>query len=196
MSEEHSEVRKEKIFFLKKQEVAVNDFDAAGLVLDIGGGGEGVIGQLKGKQVIAIDPNKKELENAADGPLKIVMDASELLFLDDSFHVATSFFTLMYIKASHHKKIFEEVYRVLVSGGRFLIWDLDSPECLDESKEIVAAYLKIKLPDKEIMTGYGTKWPDQVQGLTYYQKIAECAGFMATNQKVDERVFQLELKKP
>jgi len=45
--------------------------------LDIGGGGEGVIGQMKGKQVIAIDPNRRELEEAADGPLKIVMDARE-----------------------------------------------------------------------------------------------------------------------
>ena len=71
----------ENIFFLEKQEVVVNHFDAAGLILDIGGGGEGVIGQLKGNQVIAIDPNKRELEEAANGPLKIVMDAADFSFL-------------------------------------------------------------------------------------------------------------------
>ena len=165
MSEEHSETKNENIFFLEEQEIIINDFATIELILDIGGGGEGIIGQLKGKQVIAIDPNKRELENAADGPLKIVMDANELLFLDDSFQVVTSFFTLMYIKAPQHEKVFEEVYRVLRSGGRFLVWDLELPQCLDESMEVVAAYLKIKLPEKEIMTGYGTRWPDQDQGL-------------------------------
>ncbi|MFC1997039.1 class I SAM-dependent methyltransferase [Chloroflexota bacterium] len=181
---------------MEKQEIAIDNFDAVGLILDIGAGGEGVIGQLKGKQVVAIDPNKKELEDAAEGPLKIVMDASDLLFLDDTFHIVTSFFTLMYIKDSQHDKVFEEAFRILVSGGRFILWDLDLPQCLDESKEIVAVYLNIKLPEKEIMTGYGTRWPNQEQGLPYYKNVAEKVGFVATDQKVNGRVFQLELKKP
>ena len=71
MSENHSEPKLDNIFFLEKQEVVVEDFDAAGFILDIGGGGEGVIGQLKKDQVIAIDPNRRELEEAADGPIKI-----------------------------------------------------------------------------------------------------------------------------
>ena len=37
-------------------------------ILDIGGGGEGIIGKLKGEQVVAIDPNKRELEEAARRP--------------------------------------------------------------------------------------------------------------------------------
>jgi hypothetical protein len=52
----------------------VDDFDAAGYILDIGGGGEGVIGQLKGERVVAIDKQKRELEEAAPGALKIVID--------------------------------------------------------------------------------------------------------------------------
>lgn len=196
MSENHSEPKLDNIFFLEKQEVVVEDFDAAGFILDIGGGGEGVIGQLKKDQVIAIDPNRRELEEAADGPIKIIMDASELLFLDNTFQVVTSFFTLMYIKAPQLEKVFKEVFRVLDSGGRFLVWDLEIPKCLDESKEIVAAYLSIKLPDKEIMTGYGTKWPDRLENLLYYQKIAEKVGFVMTDQSVNGRVFQMELKKP
>jgi ubiquinone/menaquinone biosynthesis C-methylase UbiE len=196
MSEEHSEVSEDSIFFFEKQEVIVNDFDASRLILDIGGGGEGIIGQMKGKQVVAIDPNRRELEGAADGPLKIVMDAGDMLFLDDSFDVVTSFFTLMYIKGPEHEKIFEEVFRVLVSGGRFLIWDVDLPRCLDEEKDIVAFYLNIKLPDREIETGYGTKWPEQRQGLLYYKEIAGRVGFIASDHKENGRVFYLELQKP
>jgi ubiquinone/menaquinone biosynthesis C-methylase UbiE len=196
MSEGHSGVSEDRILFLERQEVVVDDFDASGLILDIGGGGEGVIGQMKGKQVVAIDPSRRELEEAADGPLKIVMDAGNTLFLDDTFDVVTSFFTLMYIKGSNHEKVFEEVFRVLVSGGRFLIWDVALPQCLDEDKDIVAFHLNIKLPDREIATGFGTKWPEQRQGLPYYQEIAERAGFIASDHEESGRVFYLELQKP
>jgi len=91
MSESHSEPNFENVFFFDQQEVVIGDFDAEGLILDIGGG-EGVIGQLKRDQVVAIDPNKRELEEAAEGPIKIVMSADELKFLDSSFNTVTSFF--------------------------------------------------------------------------------------------------------
>ena len=120
MSEKHPEISEDRIFFIKKQEVIIDDFDASGLVLDIGGGGEGIIGQIKGKQVVAIDPSIRELEGAPDGPLKIVMDAGDMLFLDDAFDVVTSFFTLMYIKGSEHEKVFIERSRrdMELSGQR------------------------------------------------------------------------------
>jgi hypothetical protein len=65
-----------------------------GFILDIGGGGEGVIGQLKGKDVVAIDFKEEELLEAADGPLKIIMDAKDLKFLDESFPTVTAFFCI------------------------------------------------------------------------------------------------------
>ena len=195
MSESHSDIENETIFFLEEQEVILTNFEADGFILDIGGGGEGVIGQIKKGQVITIDPNRRELEEAADGPLKIVMDANELQFLDDTFQTVTSFFTLMYIKATQHEKVFQEIFRVLDSGGRFLIWDMEIPQCLDESKEVVAAYLKVKLPDREIQTGYGTRWPENPKDLTHYLKVAEKVGFEVTRQEVSSRVIQLELKK-
>jgi ubiquinone/menaquinone biosynthesis C-methylase UbiE len=84
--------------FFERELVVVDDFEAEGLVLDIGGGGEGVIGRIKGDQVIAIDPNRRELEEAAEGPLKIIMDATNLQFLDESFNTVTSFYTLICIE--------------------------------------------------------------------------------------------------
>ena len=41
-------------FRLEEQTVVLDDFPADGWILDIGGGGEAVIGQLKRTQVIAI----------------------------------------------------------------------------------------------------------------------------------------------
>jgi len=196
MSDEHAEASKDHIFFLEKQEATVDGFDALGLILDIGGGGEGIIGQLKGEQVVAIDPSKRELAGAPDGPLKIVMDAREMLFLDSAFKTVTSFFALMYIRGSEHEQVFKEVYRVLVSGGRFLIWEVELPPCLDKETDVVAVRLNIKLPDREIETGYGTRWPEQMQGLPYYKEIAERVGFVASAHKESGRVFSLELQKP
>ncbi|TFF89622.1 MAG: methyltransferase domain-containing protein, partial [Promethearchaeota archaeon] len=66
--------------------------DLNGRILDIGGGGEGVIGQLKGAQVVAIDLRADELMEAADGDyLKVIMDAKQLKFLDDYFDTITAF---------------------------------------------------------------------------------------------------------
>jgi len=128
--------------------VTVEDFAAKGFILDIGGGGEGVIGQLKGEQVIAIDISKRELEEAPSGPLKIVMDARDLKFLDDTFNTATVFFTFMYIHSDDHQKVFEELQRVLKPGGRLLVWDVIFPELTDKKKNMALFPFKFILPDK------------------------------------------------
>ncbi len=46
---------------------------------------------------ISDDANQRELEEAPNGPLKIVMDARDLEFLDGAFGAVTAFFMLMYV---------------------------------------------------------------------------------------------------
>ena len=99
MSHHDSTPLEERFFLFEQQEVTVHDFESLGYILDIGGGGEGIIGILKGEKVIAIDLWKRELEEAADGPLKLIMDARDLQFLDSTFNTVTAFFTLMYLKS-------------------------------------------------------------------------------------------------
>ena len=124
MTENQQRPDPSRICRLEPQEMAVTDFPASGFILDIGGGGEGIIGQLKGDQVVAIDRIKHELEEAPAGPLKIVMNAGDMQFLDASFATATAFFSLMFMPAAEHGTVFGEVFRVLAPGGRFLIWDI------------------------------------------------------------------------
>ena len=62
-----------------------------GHILDIGGGGDGVIGRLYTNQVVAIDIRQDELDEAPIGFEKIVMDATHLEFNDNSFDHVTSF---------------------------------------------------------------------------------------------------------
>ena len=186
-----------KAVYFDRQEVAIPDFAADGFILDIGGGGEGVIGQLKGNQVISIDPYKEELENAPSGNLKIVMDGRDLKFLDNSFNTAAIFYTLMYISAEDHEKVFQEVKRVLKHGGRLLIWDVNLPVRKDASKEFGVYKFKFMLPHKEINTGYGAKFPKTVdQNMQYYVNIAQKMGFKVITAGNNEPSFYLELQTP
>lgn len=186
---------KEKMLLIENQQVTLQKIPSAGRLLDIGGGGEGTIGRLEGPNVIAIDSQKSELLEAPDGPLKIVMDATDLQFLDETFDTVTAFFTLMYLQKNDRKKVLEEAYRVLKPDGQFLIWDAIIPEHHDEIKEWVVVGLQINLPDKVVRTGYGVYWKDRVQSLETNAKLAKEIGFMLVEQEVNDQVFKLHLKK-
>jgi ubiquinone/menaquinone biosynthesis C-methylase UbiE len=189
---------RQKVFEFDQQELVVEDFDASGYILDIGGGGEGIIGRMKPDQVVAIDLYERELLESPPGPLKIVMDATDLKFLDGSFNTITAFFSLMYMKPDTQKKVFSEGYRVLRQGGQWLIWDAVIPTALDNETKIVAFHFLFKLPKETVKTGYGTFWPERPLDVAYYRALAEESGFQVVTLKEHTgkfRTFLMELKK-
>jgi len=198
MGEQHQEIAEDRMFFFDQEEVIIEGIHDSDLILDIGGGGEGIIGKLKGRQVIAIDSSKRELEEAAPGPLKIVMDAADLQFLDESFSTVTSFYTMMYIKdIETHRQVFSEVYRVLKIDGQFLIWDGILPHRESGEKDVAVFMLAVKLGEEEIVeTGYGTLWPEEGRRPSTYVELARHAGFEVVLQKEEGQRLYLALRKP
>lgn len=179
----------------EQQLIEVKDFEADGLILDICGGGEGVIGILKGEQVISTDLRKSELLEAKNTNLKIIMDATDLKFLDETFNVATNFFGFMFLPENILDKVFQEIHRVLKPNGRFLVWDaIIPPKTEEDQKEKFMIVLGLQLPNKEPWgTGYGVK--RRIQDQKFFIDIAEKNGFKLLSKEVQKQTFFLEFQK-
>lgn len=187
--------QKERYYTLKTQNINLNKLTVKGKILDIGGGGEGIIGQVLGDKVVAIDKLKEELEEAPVGPLKVVMDAKELKFIDESFDSVTSFFTFMYIEKKYHKQVFKEIHRVLKHDGRFKLWDTEIPKYKGGKKDIFLVPLEINMGSKIITTSYGVLWPRQEQNIKKFIKLGKNIGFEIENYKEQDNTFFINFKK-
>ncbi len=181
----------ERLYFAEKQKVNITGVELNGKILDIGGGGEGIIAQYKKNQVVAIDKIKRELEEAPDNGLKIVMDASDMKFLDNTFDTATCFFTMMYMPMEIRKKVLKETHRVLKKGGELVLWDMIIPQRIEEQKEkdIYVMRLEVTIGEKVVETGYGTRW-NKEQDLQYFSELIKEADFeISESMKLGETYF-------
>lgn len=126
--------------------------DIAGRILDLGGGGEGVIGRVYGRAVTAIDIRPDELEDAPGDFERICMDARSLEFPDGCFDAVTAFYFLMYLFPEDRGAVFSEAARVLKSGGRMYVWDAAYCSAFPEPHLVE---LNIDAAGERISTTYG-----------------------------------------
>lgn len=158
--------------------------DINGLILDIGGGGEGVISQLYPDQVIAIDKNRNELEEAPGDAVKIMMDASSMSFTDHCFENITTFYSFMFISKSEHYNVVSEVTRVLKPKGRLHIWDTKiveaNPFMID---------LDIQFRECSIHTTYGIYKDNAYQDADYFKNMMNDFGFVLVREDNDSGHF-------
>lgn len=139
-----------------------------GSILDIGGGGEAVIGQIYGDKVIAIDNRQDELDEAPDCCQKRLMDATDLLFPDESFDHVTFFYTLFYMKEEVQFNAICEAARVLKIGGSMNLWDCDISTAYPEP---FIVDLDIRSGNKTIHTSYGIVKKDKQSSVSINQAL-------------------------
>ena len=147
-------------FAKPKQHISIQE-TPRGRVIDIGGGGEGVIAQAGGAGVVAIDRLESEIlqarEKAPDTPW-MVADATELPCKENSFDSATAFFSCMYMSDNIKANVFRETQRVVKKGGEFWIWDAH----MAPRSNVFAIRLQVHLcNDHTIRTVYGVQARDQ-----------------------------------
>jgi ubiquinone/menaquinone biosynthesis C-methylase UbiE len=182
------------IYFSKLHNIDIAKIKLNGRILDIGGGGEGVIGQFAGTQVVAIDPSERELKEAPGDCIKIIMNGKDLKFLDETFDTITVFFTMMYMQMTDHHQVFKEIYRVLNPNGDVFLWDLTIPDKPKTDKKFYAIKLEIDIGKKIISTGYGTKWGKKFN-LEHYIDLGTKVGFKVTEKQVNGETFFIKFRK-
>ena len=162
-----------------------------GKILDIGGGGDGIIGRLYTNQVIAIDISQNELDEAPVGFEKILMDATHLDFKDNYFEHVTSFYTLMFMNADEQKRAILEATRVLKNGGELHVWDCNiisaypKPFCVD---------IVVQLPGEFVSTTYGIVKDDRHDKISIIE-LCLGAGLTLVCQNNNHHGFYLRFKK-
>ena len=183
-----------EMFEIPRQFVDLNVIRFQGSILDVGGGGEGIISRHSRDRVIAIDKRRSELEETPDVGLKIVMDACDLGFLDRSFDNVTCFYSLMYMPSEDVSRVVREAYRVLKPNGFLWIWDVTMPPA--PSAEIFIAPVKVKVSDSlTLPTSYGVGW-DHELSLKSVLRICRKTGIIVEHTGESDQSFSLQLRKP
>ncbi len=162
-------------------------------ILDVGGGGEGIISLVYGKNVVAIDKRKEELEDVSNNAVKLVMDACNLQFTNTKFDVVTMLFSLMYMNAEDKVKAIIEAKKILDEDGILQIWEPSIPIYDGGEKNVFVQILEFDLPSKKIQTGYGCKMTDKSSNIDYISSIVEECGFTINNKmQLENGVFRLD----
>jgi len=173
---------------MDKQIVDLRNVLLNGRILDIGGGGEGIISRHAGNRVISIDIRKDELLESPDVGIKIVMDAVDLKFLDNTFDVITCFYSLMYMSEETVEKCLSEAFRVLKPDGCLWIWDTEMS--WNEQSDVFIANLDIALANELISAGYGVSW-HKGQSHESVFNVCDKVGFVRIKGEGDGRKFFL-----
>lgn len=164
-----------------------------GSILDIGGGGEEVIGRLYGRQVTAIDNNEEELAEAPGNCRKLLMDAADLGFSDETFDHVTFFYSLMYMDGDTQEKALAEAARALRKGGSLNIWDAD---IIAEYPEPFLASLLINAGSSEIKVTYGVIMQGARQDAARFEAICSRLGLNRVSARAAGGHFHLWCQKP
>lgn len=167
-------------FVGKSAKKAIENIESDKLIINLGSG------------IKKINDNVVNIDFYPFDNVDIVSDISDLPFNNNSVDVVINEFVLEHVK--NPKKIVKEIYRVLKPNGELFLWDLIIPERKMVEKEIYVILLKIKIDQKIVDSGYGTKW-EKEQDAYSFLKLGKDVGFEVLEQKIEEDMFFIKYKK-
>ena len=162
-----------------------------GAILDVGGGGEGVIGRIYGPRVVAIDNRQEELDEAPGGFEKRLMDARTMAFPPERFDHVTFFYSAMFMSLATLRAAVEESARVLRPGGDLHIWDADIGSGWPEPFTVT---LDIDAAGQAVRTTYGVG-REEPQSADAVRDICLRAGLKPRELRQAEGQFYLRFEK-
>lgn len=193
MTENKEEIDWSEFHITPRQTIEIKEIPT-GSVIDIGGGGEGVIGQIGGKRITSIDKLQSELEEArrlAPEAKMVVADATALPFQEAEFDNATSFFSGMYMTNEDKIKVLKETLRVIKSEGELWYWDANVQT--DKPKFVIS--MTYVLPNGEAKnTGYGCKSKEQPMDLVV--EMMNKVGFIVETFENQKYWYFIKARKP
>lgn len=189
MSESHS-LRETEV-----QNIKLQGFSEKGLILDIGGGGEGFVSRIEGDRVCALDIRMSEIREAqihGHSSNWFVADGANLCFKDEVFDIVTLWFSLGYMSDWNTKQaVLEAAYRALKKNGRLSIMASSIPE----TTERLILWATFTLPDGILSkTGYGVRG-GQSQTLPRILELVTKAGFSQHHYEDHDEWFKVDSQK-
>ncbi len=189
------DMKNESIFRPPIQKVCLNSIDVGGLILDVGGGGEGLVARIGGDKVCAVDINLDKIREARihkESANWFNCDGRNLCFKSKVFDMATLWFALGYMRTWQMKEsVLREVYRVLKDEALLSIW-----ACRVDCEEAAAIIrTDISFPNGTTSRfGFGLVG-QQDQTLETVSMLLESVGFTVERILNQDYVFYVSCKK-
>ncbi len=167
----------ERIYEPPIQKIKLEALPDTGTIIDVGGGGDGLVSRIAGKRVCAVDINIDKIREARiyeQGANWFNCDGRNLCFEDHVFDIATLWFSLGYMRTWEMKQqVLIEIGRVLKANGELSIW-----ACRIDCEEVGALFrVDLILPDKSVSRfGFGVAG-QQNQTMTTISQILGLSGF-------------------
>ena len=188
--------RESDTFRTPVQRIPLRCIPEGGLVLDIGGGGEGLVSRLEGKRVCAVDILLNKIRETRIYGVKsqwIQSDARTLGIRDGAVDIVTCWFSLSYLPERDSKhKVLMESHRALKRNGLLSIMGMNILE--NTVKYVLDA--ELVLPDDYISKmGYAVSG-SQEQTIDSLIDLGQDVGFDLELASDHEYWFELTMRKP
>ena len=186
---------KQTVFTTDLQEIELSRVSFRGQIIDIGGGGEGLVSRIEGSRVCAVDIRLSEIREAQIHDPKsnwFLCDGRKLCFHNEVFEIATLWFSLGYLKDAHTKQVvLKETFRVLKKGGTISIMG-SKIVC---SEDVLIFKALFTLPDgTKSQIGYGVKG-NQGQTSASIISALNSSGFKPTMMEDYDKWFHIRAVK-